>query len=153
MSSFYDQRQSSFLRKGTVITNSTIAPQGQLYQLTTEPYFIYKTAATSIFDASILKARFAGKSIRALTPVQMEQFSEGTPVKLPDGTLIKTTTNPTVYVISEGMRREIPSESIFNAFGYSWTNIIDVPDNVLNLHPLGDALESATADSVQSAKE
>jgi len=51
------------------------------------------------------------------------------------------------------MRREIPSESVFTSFGYQWTNIIDVPENVLNLHPLGEALDAAVGDSVQSASE
>lgn len=138
---------------GTTITTSTVAPQGQLYQLSTNGavFYIQDGKRHPIFDVSILNARFAGKSIRAITPVEMEQFGEGTPVKLPDGTLVKTVESPVVYVISEGMRREIPSESVFTSFGYQWTNIIDVPETVLNLHPLGEELEAAVGDSVQSA--
>ncbi len=138
---------------GTSITKTTIAPQGQLYQLTTNGavFYIQNGKRHPIFDVSVLNARFKGKSIRAITPVEMEQFAEGAPINLPDGTLVKLVSNPTVYVISEGKRREIPSESVFTSFGYQWTNIIDVPESVLKLHPLGEPLESAIADSVQSA--
>jgi hypothetical protein len=148
-----DERESYDL--GTTITTSTIAPQGQLYQLSTNGavFYIQDGKRHAIFDVSILNARFAGKSIRAITPVEIEQLSEGAPVKLPDGTLVKTVENPMVYVISEGMRREIPSESVFTSFGYDWTNIIDAPENVLNLHPLGESLEEAIGDSVQAAGE
>jgi hypothetical protein len=140
---------------GSTITTSTVDPQGQLYQLTTNGavFFIQDGKRHPIFDVSILNVRFKGKSIHSITPVEMEQFGEGTPVKLPDGTLVKIVESPTVYVISEGMRREIPSESVFTSFGYQWTNIIDVPENVLNLHPLGEELEEAISDSVQSASE
>lgn len=138
---------------GSTITATTVDPQGQLYQLTTNGavFFIQDGKRHPIFDVSILNARFAGKSIHSITPMEMEQFGEGSPVKLPDGTLVKTVDNPTVYVISDGMRRSIPSESVFTSFGYQWTNIIDVPENVLRLHPEGDPLESALGDSVQSA--
>lgn len=146
-----DEREGYEL--GTTITTTTIAPQGQLYQLTTNGavFYIQDGKRHAIFDVSILNARFAGKSIRSITPIEIEQFAEGTPVKLADGTLVKTIDSPTVYVISEGMRREIPSESVFTSFGYQWTNIIDVPENVMNLHPLGETLDAAIADDVQSA--
>lgn len=138
---------------GTAITSTTIAPQGQLYQLTTNGavFYIQDGKRHPIFDASVLNARFKGKSIRHITPVEMEQFAEGAPVKLPDGVLIKTIDSPVVYVVSEGKRREIPSESVFTSFGYQWKNIIDIPQSVLNLHPLGEPLEAAIADGVQSA--
>lgn len=130
---------------GTAITEKTIAPQGQLYQLSTNGavFYVQDGKRHPIFDKSVLNTRFSGKNIRSITPLEMEQFAEGNPVTLPDGTLIKTVESPVVYVLSEGMRREIPSESVFTSFGYQWTNIIDVPITVLNLHPPGDPLEAA----------
>lgn len=138
---------------GVPITSSTVAPQGQLYQLTTNGavFYIQDGKRHPLFDVSILNTRFAGKRIQSITPLEIEQFAEGSPIKLPDGALVKTVESPTVYVISEGMRREIPSENVFTSFGYQWTNIIDVPENVLELHPLGEPLDAAIADRVQSA--
>jgi hypothetical protein len=94
-----------------------------------------------ILDRTVLRARFgAAPTFTPAAPVVLEQFREGRPLRMPNGSLLKAEGDATVYVVSEGERRAIPSESVFNGFGYQWTNIITVPTNVLNLHPLGEPL-------------
>ncbi len=69
--------------------------------------------------------------------MEIEQYREGAFLKLPDGTLVRSIENPTVYVIADGKRRAIDSEQTFNDYGYAWDTIIFVHDEVLNLHKIG----------------
>ena len=133
---------------GTPITVTTVAPQGQLYQLKTNGavFYIQDGKRHAIFDRSLLNIRFPGQSMKQVDANDLAQFAEGMPVMLPDGVLVRTPEDPAVYVISDGMRRVITSEQIFNAYGYSWDNILFVPEVVMNLHDIGDPLEAAVAD-------
>jgi hypothetical protein len=131
---------------GLPLSNTSLYPQGRLFQLTTNGavFYVEDGVRRPILDRSIMTARFGlNPRLTPIAPVNIEQFREGKPLNLPDGSLIKGTDSPAVYVLSEGERRLIPTESVFNGFGYTWTNILTVPASVLNLHPLGQPLEDA----------
>ncbi len=53
-----------------------------------------------------------------------------------EGMLIKGLSNE-VYVIENGLKRWIKTADIFNKFGYSWTNIKSVSEDLLNNAPPG----------------
>lgn len=127
---------------GIPITNATLFPQGTLLQLTNSGtvFYVRDGIRQPIFDKAILDANFSGMSMKTVASVVIEQYKEGKPIKLPDGYLVKSATEPTVYVISDGMRRAIDSEQTFLAYGWSWSNIVTVSDVVLTLHPLGDRI-------------
>jgi hypothetical protein len=127
---------------GDPITLASDNPQGQLLQLKTSGAVFYVEAGVRhpIFDKSLLDARFPGALPTPAEPVQIEQYQEGAPLRFPDGYLIRSDVDPAVFVISEGERRPILSESIFLGYGYKWTNVHVVPEFVLNQHPEGDAL-------------
>jgi beta propeller repeat protein len=44
-----------------------------------------------------------------------------------DNTLIKYTYNPNVYLIENGNKRLITSETVFNQYGFSWNDILTIP--------------------------
>lgn len=140
---------------GEAITSTALYPQGRLLQLKTNGAVFYIENGTrhAVLDKSVLKARFPNDTLFPAAPIEVEQYKEGKAVGLNDGTLVKVADNPTVYVISDGLRRAIPTESVFTSFGYSWKNIITVTQSVLNLHPLGDPLQSATEDTVKAASK
>jgi hypothetical protein len=137
-------KDASIYSVGEPITEKTSYPQGQLIQLsnTGAIFYIEDGVRHPVFDASILKARFANASARLAEPVEVEQYKEGRPLSLPDGLLVRSPEDPAVYVIADGNRLPILSESIFLDYGYSWSNVIVVPENVIKLHPLGDPLAS-----------
>jgi len=58
-------------------------------------------------------------------------------VKREDGSLVKTITDPTVYLIENGEKRPILSAAIFNAFGYIWDKIIAITQGEIDIYPLG----------------
>lgn len=127
---------------GEPITATTTDPQGKLLQLTTNGavFYIQDGVRHAIFDSVILTYNFPDASTTAVAPVVVEQYKEGKPLTLPDGYLIKTADEPTVYVLSDGARRAIVDEQTFTSFGWEWGDILTVSDVVVTLHPLGDPL-------------
>ena len=57
-----------------------------------------------------------------------------------NGYLVKTATSPNVYLMSDGKKRKIDSESTFNAFGWSASHIIIVDEDFLNAHSNGETI-------------
>ncbi|MBT3230312.1 hypothetical protein HN358_00805 [Candidatus Uhrbacteria bacterium] len=137
-----DSDDVELYEQGATITASTASVTGELVQLSTNDAYYYLQGGLrhAVLTQDIALARF-GLSSRIIEPVEVEQYAEAAHLLIPDGYLIKTTTDPTVYVIAEGERLPIGSESIFNSFGWQWNDIIDVSDETLALHRLGDAIE------------
>ena len=131
--------------EGEPITLESSHPQGLLLQLKTSGgvFYIENGTRHPIFDKSILEARFPNATPTPALPVDVEQYAEGKPLRLPDGYLVRSATDPAVFVISDGNRLPITSESIFLGYGYKWTNVHVVPEDVLKLHPLGEPLLDA----------
>lgn len=124
--------------EGTPLTATTLYPTGTLMQIPSGAVFYVRDGVRHpIFDAQIMKANFASLPVTSVAPVVVEQLQEGKPVKFPDGYLIKSSTSPVVYVISEGTRRSIDSEQTFLSYGWSWGDIVTVSDDAVNVHPLG----------------
>ncbi len=127
---------------GTPITAATQDPAGKIVKLTSNgALFLLKDGIRrAILDPAILTANFPTAVVEDAAPVVIEQYREGKFLKLPDGTLVRSYENPSVYVISDDTKRPITSEQIFFDYGYDWGNVIFVSDDVLNLHTTGDAL-------------
>lgn len=128
--------------QGTPITAATQDPSGRVVKLTTNGamFYVKDGVRQAILDPAILTANFPSAVVEKITPVEVEQLKEGKFLKLPDGTLVRSFNDPAVYVIAEGEKHGITSEQIFNDYGYSWSNIIFVNDDVLALHKDGAAL-------------
>jgi hypothetical protein len=72
----------------------------------------------------------------------LEVYTTGVKLKLPDGFLIKTDLNSRIYVISNGEKREIKSKEIFETLGYKWENVKTVSEETLSAHSLGFPIEN-----------
>ncbi|MFA6018306.1 MAG: hypothetical protein WCT28_01665 [Patescibacteria group bacterium] len=127
--------------EGTPITTTTQDPSGRIVKLANGALFLLKDGARqAILDPAILTANFPSSTVESALQNEIEQYKEGKFLKLPDGTLVRSHENPTVYVIANGERHAIDNEQTFNDYGYDWSNIIFVSDDVLNLHKLGASL-------------
>ena len=128
--------------EGSIVTSSTSSVTGELVQLSTNGAFFYLQGGFrhAVLTQDIALARF-GEASRIVAPMEVEQYTESNHLLIPDGYLIKVTTDPTVYVVAEGERLPIGSESSFNSFGWQWNDIIDVSQETLALHRLGDSIE------------
>ncbi len=103
-------------------------------------YYVREDIKYPIVDAEILNANFPYSHIIKVSPQELAEFKNGEPIRFRDGTLIKTASNPAVYVISEEKRLPVFSEETFEALGYRWERIIIVSEPILNMHSLGEVL-------------
>ena len=114
-------------------------PPVELYKMG-EIYFVKDGIKHPIWSVEILKAHFKERPIFPMDPEELSQYLGGDPLKFNDGELIKSDSNPTVYVVSNGQRRTILDEETFINFGYKWDNIIVTSDKAVSLHTLGPDL-------------
>ncbi|MEA3432572.1 MAG: peptidoglycan DD-metalloendopeptidase family protein, partial [candidate division WOR-3 bacterium] len=59
-----------------------------------------------------------------------------------DGLLVRQSDNSKVYLIENGTRKWITTESIFNVTGYSWDDVINVTSKIINTISEGDPISS-----------
>jgi len=127
---------------GEKLTGSDLSPKEEILQdmTTKEIFYVKNSKKYAIIDNTILKANYSNIKTKSVTSKTLDKYEYGGPVKLLDGTLIKKADHKDVFVVSGGERRLIPDGNTFETLGYKWTNIITVPNKVLNLHPIGPAL-------------
>jgi hypothetical protein len=132
---------ASFL-DGADLTEDSSSPFAEVWQdSVSEKYFYIKDGTKApLIDLTIVESNFPDFTIKEVTPFTLENLDQVAPMKLLDGTLVKKEKDSRVYVVSDGVRRLIPDETVFTAMGYSWTNIITMPNKVMNFHALGQEL-------------
>jgi len=138
---------------GEEITTETEHAQGTLLQDTSTGgiYFTQDGIKYPIMSREVLANRFTNWLIEPTDPVLLTQYKTGDPVLLMDGTLVKAPESPDVFVISEGLRRPIPSEEVFLGLGYKWENIIVAEERSVLLHELGETLLITVEDDIETA--
>ncbi len=128
---------------GEPITTDTVYPQGALLQNieTGGVYYVEDNEKHPLMSREILETRFPDRAITPSTAEELETFETGDPVLFPDGTLVGVSGEATVYFISEGERRPVVSEEVFEGFGWKWENVLWTNERSLALHPKGTMLD------------
>lgn len=128
--------------EGKPITALSAYPTGALLQDTATGgvYYVENGDKFPIWSKEIMNDRYPKKRIIRVSSEELERYPTGLPVTFSDGTLVKEKESPTVYVISRGMRRPVPSEEAFRKLGYSWGTIITTSREALAIHPEGEPL-------------
>ncbi len=131
------------INDGEPISDAFSSPVGQLYKdkTTGGVYYVKDGQKYPIVDPEILKINYPGQTIKIATAKQLDSWNKQLPAKLKDGLLVKGTTNPQVYVITNGQRKWIEDENTFNLLGYKWQNVITVSDRVIKLHEIAQSLK------------
>ncbi|MEK7540373.1 MAG: hypothetical protein AAB558_03935 [Patescibacteria group bacterium] len=95
-----------------------------------------------IWDKQILLARFGNQSAIPATTEEITEYTAGTPLIFPDGTLVTAKGNSSVYVIANGKKRAFKSKTDFDSLGYKWELIRTTTSAVLMLHPTGTPISA-----------
>lgn len=132
----------SLYEDGEDITLKSTFPTGALLQSkeTGGISFVQNGVRHSIWSKEILNSRFKNKQIIKTDQASILQYPLGDPVKFKDGDLVTSPNANGVYVISNGERRGIPSQNVFNALGFQWKNVIRTSDKALFIHPEGEKI-------------
>lgn len=128
---------------GPDITIESIYPTGVLLQSkeTGGISFVQNGVRHSIWSKEILKSQFKNRNIVLIEQATIDQYSKGEPVKFKDGELVTSPNANGIWVISNGLRRGIPSKEAFVSLGYKWQNVIRTTDKALFIHPIGEPIE------------
>ncbi len=124
------------------ITIQSVYPTGALLQDKTSGgvYYVENGVKKPLWAKQFLTLYFANKKITVVSPDELKKYPTGEPVRFRDGELVVGESSPTVYFISNGERRPIPTEQVFTGMGWKWGNIIKTTDKILSLHPLGSTI-------------
>lgn len=131
---------------GETITEDSQYPQGLVLQIkgTETIYYVQDGKRHLVVDPLIYTGRLHSAPAQQVAAVEIEQYSEGRPLTLPDGYLVKSADDASVYVVSEGALRKIPSESAFLSYGWSWEDIHVVSNAALKLSEEGEPISELT---------
>lgn len=132
----------AYFATGDVINAASAQPFGALVQ---DPesygiYYVIDGMKYPLLAPELLTLNFDGMRVRKAYAGELERYPKGAPVMLKDGLLVKGTVDSRVYVIANGKKLPIYSETTFNSLGYQWTNIQTVSDALLELHETGDMI-------------
>lgn len=134
---------------GTTITESSTAPQGVIYHLTSHnKYYLLKdNVLFPIVDASIIANQYKQLPIEKHSESDLAKFTTATElITFADGTLISEKGSTRIYVMDGGKKRPIPDTETFNTLGYKQINVVATNKITLLGIPTGEALfASATA--------
>ncbi len=128
--------------EGSIITSDAIYPLGVLFQNATDGgvYYVEDGIKHPIWSREILMSRFEHMPLVKKTTQELETFPTGEPVRFPDGELVGEAGTPTVYVVSRGLLRPIPSPQTFENLGWRWEHIIWTSKKALSAHPIGEPI-------------
>lgn len=137
------QEEIDSIPTGEILTIGNSYPLGGLLQnaLNGAVFFVQNGKKYPIVDKSIMEINYPTYKIIRVSVDELEKYPTGPAILFRDGTLVKTETDPKVYVISNGQKRPISDELTFNTLGYAWEKIKATTANALNIHPTGEALE------------
>ncbi|PIZ98657.1 MAG: hypothetical protein COX77_03970 [Candidatus Komeilibacteria bacterium CG_4_10_14_0_2_um_filter_37_10] len=129
---------------GIPITLTDSYPTGAVLKVqgNNDLYYVENGYRYPIIDEIIRLNQYSYLKPITVTTLEIEKYQLREQIKFSDGTLLKASNDNKVYVISQGTRRLIPTADIFVNYGYSWSNIIEVSQQVLELHPLGESLSN-----------
>ncbi len=130
------------LAEGQPITTKSIYPLGTLMQdkKTGGVYWVQDGLKHPIFSRELLKANFGSRRLTKQTAKQLAEFDTSTPILFPEGELVRSQSDTTVYLISNKERRPFASEKAFRELGFDSKNIIVTSEEGLGIHELGPVI-------------
>ncbi len=134
------------------ITVKTEFPQGVVFQEreTKKYWYVEDSTKQLIPDKTFLTLYFSGRNIKLASSTKLATYKTGDPYRVHDGELVRGKKSSAVYVMEDGALRPIQSASEFEAFGWSWKNVVTISDAALKDYTVGDPLASASVLSTLS---
>jgi hypothetical protein len=127
---------------GSTITATSTYVTGALLQdsKTGDIYYIQDGKRAPV-DKALLSIKFPYQKIIKVTTKELKNYATTTPILLDEGTLVQTTTYPTVYLISGGKKRPFADTTVFAKLNYDPANVITVSSQLLYNYDLGDPIQ------------
>jgi hypothetical protein len=91
-------------------------------------------------NVQVFESQFSWADVVTATNAQLNAMAMGEPVRFRDGTLVKSSSSPTIYIMADGLTRPISSWGIFIAYGYQISRVKIVSAAYLQQYQVGEVL-------------
>ncbi len=131
--------------EGEPITVKSVYPLGTLLQdrKTGGIYWVQDGVKHPIWSRELMRANFPGRHATKATAKGLAQYPTSSPLLFPDGQLVRSQNDPTVYLISNKQRRPFASEQAFTELGFKLQNVITTSEAALATHELGPVINQS----------
>ncbi|MCC7356260.1 MAG: hypothetical protein IT410_01420 [Candidatus Doudnabacteria bacterium] len=102
----------------------------------TAVYLVATDGTLQLFTEFTFKQYDAAKKLLIVDDEELKSYEKKGTVPPLDGTIMKSTTSTTVYVLEGGLKKALTGE-IFRNRGYSFANLANFSDEVINAYPDG----------------
>ncbi|MFA5155500.1 MAG: hypothetical protein WC453_03635 [Patescibacteria group bacterium] len=127
---------------GPTITATSSYVTGALLQDTkTGDIFYVQDGQKAPVDKALLDSKFADQKIIKKTTKELKTYATTTPVLLDEGTLARTASYPTVYLISGGKKRPFADDATFTKYNYDPANVLTVSSQFLYNYDMGEPIQ------------
>jgi hypothetical protein len=132
--------------RGEPVSATEQFPTGQLFQIreTGGIVQVKNGIRYPIVDRAIKQSRFGGARPSPIALADLLRYTAGAPILLKDGEIVRSISEPAIFVISNGEKRPILDAETFTRLGYRWKNVLRISSAALALHPTGDPVQSVT---------
>lgn len=142
----------------------TVSASGLLTDLRTRPGTLIKGSAPNVYVTDYIggvyqkrwvdlpptfsKFGFRWEDIYYVSDAELAFYTDGTPVTQtdttrPNGTLLRASSSPRVYLLEEGKKRWVTSPTAFLSRGFRWNRIVTVfSDSEMVSYPAGSNLQA-----------
>ncbi len=107
----------------------------------THKIYYVQNETRALVDKILLPLKFPYQKIIKVSPQKLQQYATTSQILLNEGTLVKTTSFPTVYLISDGKKRPFANPEIFAKLGYNYDNVIAVSSQFLYNYNMGQPIK------------
>lgn len=127
------------------ITTKSVFPLGTLLsdKKTGGVFWVQDGYKHPIWSKEILRSAFPGRRPTKVTAKELEAYTTSGPVSFKDGELVKSTTDSTVYLISNKQRRPFTTMEALEQLGFDPKRILQTTDSALNIHELGQPISES----------
>lgn len=126
----------------TTITATSTYVTGTLFQdnKSGDIYYV-QDGRRALVDPQLLPIKFPYQKPQKTTAKFLAKYATTSPVLLDDGTLVKSSNYPTVYLISDGKKRPFSDPSVFTKLNYNPANVLTLSPQFLYNYDLGDPIK------------
>ncbi|MBI4098580.1 MAG: hypothetical protein HY437_00930 [Candidatus Magasanikbacteria bacterium] len=130
-------------KNGRFISEADIYPLGAVVKspVSGELYYVHNGEKAPVVSEAIVKNNFRKQKVLTISADELKSFKLVKALKFRDGSLVKAEGDTAVFVISDGMKRAIPSEATFLGMGWKWENVQTVDRLSIMIHPTGPKIE------------
>jgi hypothetical protein len=128
---------------GKTITATSAYVTGALLQDTKTGgvFYVENNTKAPLLDRILLTTRFKDKKIVRVSTTILNKYTTVAPALFNDGTLLKTDSFPSVYLISNGKKRPFATETAFKTLGYDMSNVITISSKLMSNYPQGEPIQ------------